>query len=246
MFYYVEGANIQAESKKTSNEPRQQVNLSAENDMQTDSEGECSTPVESQSVHSSQPTLLESVVDDIRLHPFQPRNIQFPFITFGKKKRCFRANWFDLYKWLEWDPVVKRVFCHQCRMARKLNLISFSHRREHAFTTSGYTNWKHATDSFKIHEQSSTHKEAVLKWSGYLSLRSVAQQLNENDEQEKQLRRETLIQLFDSLRFLARQGLATRGHTDTASNYHHYCTQGRKIQLDYVNGCTLIIITSGY
>ena len=60
----------------------------------------------------------------------------------------------------------------------------------------------------------------MLKWSGYLSLRSVAQQLNSNNKQEKQLRRETLIKLFDSLRYLARQGLATREHNDLTSNYH--------------------------
>lgn len=43
--------------------------------------------------------------------------------------------------------------------------------------------------------------------------------MSKKNEDELHARRETLVQLFDTLRFLARQGLATRGHIDESSNY---------------------------
>jgi len=160
-----------------------------------------------------------SANDDIKLFPYQPRNIQFPIRMIGKNKRSFRPSWFTSHPWLEWDTATEAAFCHRCKMACTLGLSTFSHCREDAFTRTGFRNWKHALDKFKEHEQSAAHKEAALKWSSYQSSRNVCQQLSKKNEEEQQARRETLLQLFDSLLFLARQGLATRGHTDETSNY---------------------------
>jgi hypothetical protein len=163
---------------------------------------------------------IEVSAGNVHIKPYQPRNIQFPARVIGNKKRCFRARWFDSYNWLEWDPITESAICHRCKMASKLHLITFSHSREDAFTKTGFKNWKHALDKFKEHQQSATHKEAVLKWSGYLSSCSVGQQISNKKAEELQSRRDILLQLFESLKFLTRQGLATRGHTDSTSNYH--------------------------
>jgi hypothetical protein len=101
---------------------------------------------------------------------FPQKNLARRSGVFVRTGLIYTSGWSGIQLW--------REFCYQCRMACKLNLISFSQHREHAFTKSGFTNWKHAIDSFKQHVKSSTHKEAVLKWSGYLSLRSIAQQLH--------------------------------------------------------------------
>lgn len=164
-------------------------------------------------------TNASSATADIQLFPYQPRNVQFPVRMIGKKKRCFRPSWFTSHPWLEWDPATEAAFCHRCKMACSLGLSTFSHCREDAFTRIGFRNWKHALDKFKEHEQSAAHKEAALKWSSYQSSRNVGEQLSKKNEEEQQAHRETLLQLFDSLLFLARQGLATRGHTDETSNY---------------------------
>lgn len=165
-------------------------------------------------------TKIEPASDDIRFHPLQPRKITFPVRMIGNKKRSFQPRWFDLYPWLEWDSSVNAAFCHRCRMSRKLNLITFSHNREVAFYESGFMNWKKAIEAFNQHENSSAHKEANLKWSGYMQSRNVSQLRPSQSDAVKHARRQTLIKLFDSLRFLARQGLATRGHTNETSNYH--------------------------
>jgi len=105
-------------------------------------------------------------------------------------------------------------------MATQLNLVSFSHCGQDSFSTVGYTNWKHALAKFQCHEKSSVHLEASLKWRSYTSERSLADQFSNMSSKQQCMNREGLLQLFSSLKFLARQGLATRGHTDNGSNYH--------------------------
>ena len=59
-----------------------------------------------------------------------------------------------------------------------------------------------------------------MKWSNYLSKHSISCALDNKQEQAQKLNRGVLMQMFSSLGYLTRQGLATRGHTDTQSNYH--------------------------
>ena len=87
-------------------------------------------------------TNVTSPESAIRLAPFQPRNIIFPSKVFNTKKRSFRAAWFDLHPWVEWDSSAEAAFCHTCRMAVQLRLISFAHCADEAFTKTGVSNWK--------------------------------------------------------------------------------------------------------
>lgn len=173
--------------------------------------------VEDQPAVTAASTSTESA---IRLAPFQPRNIIFPSKVFNMKKRSFRATWFDLYPWLEWDSKAEAAFCHTCRMAAQLRLISFAHCADDAFTNTGVSNWKHALDKFRMHDRSSAHKEAAMKWSNYISHTSISAQLLSSTAEDQKTNREALLLLFTTLRFLGRQGLSTRGHTDIRSNYH--------------------------
>ena len=58
---------------------------------------------------------------DIQMQPQQPRHIMFPLTQFGKKQRRFRAQWFDLYSWLEWDNKIKLPFATVVKLL--INLI---------------------------------------------------------------------------------------------------------------------------
>ena len=75
------GANVEVESNQMSNEQHQHMNLSTENDIKTNTENECSTQADSQSFdrESQSTNFLESgPAENLRLLPFQPRNIDFP------------------------------------------------------------------------------------------------------------------------------------------------------------------------
>jgi len=99
-------------------------------------------------------------------------------------------------------------------------MISFAHCADDAFTQTGVWNWKRALDQFRTHEHSSAHKEATTKWSDYTSKTGIDAQLVSSIAKDQKRNREALLLLFTALRFLARQGLATRRHADNRSNYH--------------------------
>lgn len=67
--------------------------------------------------------------------------------------------------------------------------------------TRGFSNWKDATLSFKRHERSASHCEAV----------HIGEQLSRQHAIQKIRNRDALYQIISSIRFLSRQGLALRG-----------------------------------
>ena len=88
-----------------------------------------------------------------------------------------------------------------------------------AFISKGFTNWKVATVKFTIHASSKCHKEAVLKIVTLpSSTKNVAECLSTQLKREKLERRQCFLKVLSNIRFLARQGLALRGHGDHESN----------------------------
>jgi len=53
----------------------------------------------------------------------------------------------------------------------------------------------------------------------YMSSRNISQLVSKKNQEEQHAHRENLLQVFGTLRFLAQQGLATRGHVNDTSNY---------------------------
>lgn len=91
-------------------------------------------------------------------------------------------------------------------------------KAEPAFSTDGFRNWKHALEKFSCHEKSSAHKEAVL----HCSLQKqphISAQLSAQKLADQNTGRECLKTIFSTARFLLRQGLAFRGHSDEEGNF---------------------------
>ena len=87
--------------------------------------------------------------------------------------------------------------------------------KDSAFLFTGFNNWKDATVAFRSHDQSATHKRAV---EGVITLpqttRDVGDLLSTAHAAEKRKNRQCLIAIAESIRFLARQGIALRGDLD--------------------------------
>lgn len=85
--------------------------------------------------------------------------------------------------------------------------------KEDAFIKSGFSDWKRALEKFQKHQLSHSHQQAVdfvtcaNKDVGEMVLNGYAEEKVEN--------RKILFIIFSSVRFLARQGLALRGHYKT-------------------------------
>jgi len=85
--------------------------------------------------------------------------------SFGSKgeKRSFKASWFDTWLWLNYQEASDSVICFYCCQASNRNLLMkglYGWHKE-AFITKGFINWKDACASFRKHETSKFHIEAL-------------------------------------------------------------------------------------
>lgn len=85
--------------------------------------------------------------------------------------------------------------------------------------STGFKNWKKAKEKFTSHEASHTHAYAVNQLQ-QTKAGCVATQISQQKAQQQRDARTALLKLLTSIRYLARQGLAIRGHeTDTGNFY---------------------------
>lgn len=87
-----------------------------------------------------------------------------------------------------------------------------------AFVHNGFSNWKKSLERFAIHEKSGIHKSCFLTVNHVKIGTNVSKCLNNAKYEEMVSARKSLIAIITSLRFLAQQGLAIRGHNDESSN----------------------------
>jgi hypothetical protein len=164
-------------------------------------------------------TSYQSSLDVPRSKPHQPRDFHFPLDT---SKRKFRSEWFDQFPWLEWDEGRRNVgaaLCFVCRQGHIRGLIE-SNNSEESFRTTGYCNWKNGSSNFRKHESSESHRVMQYRLSALLDGINVSAQLDVQADTQRKENTKNLITIFSSLKFLARQGLSTRGHEDSGSNFH--------------------------
>jgi len=124
--------------------------------------------------------------------------------------RSFNYSWYGKWPWLHLDSTKNAVLCHPCSNMSKMNTKWLSKKPESAFAMGR---------AFNKHESSAQHKESVLKWTSRCQKVNVISQISTQLCQEQERNGEMLIKILSSMRFLACQGLATRGHTDDAGNY---------------------------
>jgi hypothetical protein len=154
--------------------------------------------------------------DQFRKEPFQPTNITFPVDPASKRK--FLPSWYSMFKWLEWDIDKNAAFCHICRQVH-ISGASKIINEEEVFWKTGFFNWKKAVEKFKKHETSLSHKACLEKFVYLSNNENVLQQLHVHQQQEGKIATACLSHIFTCLRYLARQGLAIRGHVDNESNF---------------------------
>ena len=89
-----------------------------------------------------------------------------------------------------------------------------STKRDPAFISAGFTYWKEAVTAFKRHMNSACHREAIEAVVLLpRQVQDVGELLDASTQNEKALNRVMFKRILQNLCFLARQGLAFRGHT---------------------------------
>lgn len=87
---------------------------------------------------------------------------------------------------------------------------------EEIFLTNGFTNWKDACASFRRHETSKYHVDAVLVANK--PPKNVGEMLSQAHCEQKKLNSRMLITIMQNVQYLCRQGQALRGLNDDESN----------------------------
>ena len=196
-------------------------------ELTEESQQESTTSSNSITSSSSSNSLNSELPFDIaqtsRDRPVQPC-LNFPYTTFGGKKRCFNKEWYERYKWIEYSRERNAIFCFPCRFF-SLGLGSGRSAIKDAFTRKGFQDWKHALGKVGMlpkHDASSTHKEAVLSWYDFIKNAkqgtSVAHRIDSTRKHQIETNRYYLKTLAEIVLLCARQGIGLRGHRESESS----------------------------
>ena len=166
----------------------------------------------------------------LKIGPCQPGlNNKFSFEKKNDKGRAFRREWYQpllknrmksYREWLTYSPRKKSAFCFPCWLFANRGHRDF----EPAFSQpdQGFNSWKKATESFRVHEQSKVHNDAVQTMIQTKQRVKVGKLVNEEQvrARERQIKqnRQVLCRLLDITLFLAKQNLAFRGHAESPAS----------------------------
>ncbi|XP_057791491.1 uncharacterized protein LOC131008576 [Salvia miltiorrhiza] len=165
--------------------------------------------------------------DDIRraylkAGPYQPKMEAYPVTKFGTQNRSFQKRWFDKFHWLEYSLSTNKAYCFYCFLfISEVNLPGSS-----ALVKEGFDNWKRINQgkncAFLTHVGSAAtsphtmclrRAEDLMRPVGHIDKVMHSQTIIEKER--NRLRLKTSI---TSLRWLALQGCAFRGHDESSSS----------------------------
>lgn len=86
------------------------------------------------------------------------RNIKLP----KANNRCFKPNWVEKFRWIEYSVEQDAAFCYICR---QFKTTSTTNNPDNTFTVKGFKNWKNALytkKGFLQHENSAYHTHIYI------------------------------------------------------------------------------------
>lgn len=111
------------------------------------------------------------------------------------------------------------IACFFCKTANEKGLITFSYHKENAFCSGDFSNWKKCQEKLDKHQNSHFHRESVEKLMCLNDASmNIGAQIYKQYKDDQDLHRNLFLKQLSSLRYLARQGLAIRGHESIESN----------------------------
>lgn len=137
----------------------------------------------------------------------------------ANKTLRFQKSWFNDFPWLHYCPRLKGVLCFYCTKAFSKQTSSLAKNTEPTFILTGFRNWKRAVEGFERHSSSKTHNIAVT--THIYEPKSINAQLSSVLATAQEEARSNLLKILSSVKYLAQQGLALRGHGNEEGNFHY-------------------------
>lgn len=151
--------------------------------------------------------------------PNQPSDNSLMYVQkLANKNLSFQISWFSKFPWLHYCPSRNAAFCFHCMKALSLNLMGLVNKSEDSFQKTGFKNWKKALERFNNHQNSASHAHAISQLQ-QRTAPSIPTQLIAEKKKQQQAARVGLTKIFSTIQFLARQGLALRGHSSQEGNF---------------------------
>ena len=139
----------------------------------------------------------------------------------GKKKqysRTIQTAWYKRYPWITVCTIQYKIYCRVCCLAKQHGLLSTSGKNS-SFIAEGFGNWNKALERFEMHEKSEMHREALERLEYRASNVHIGNLLNREVAADQEFHRCMLLKLLRAIRFLAKQGLAFRGHNESSEAF---------------------------
>lgn len=170
----------------------------------------------------------ESVADHEKYqfinHHFCP-DVKYKFPKSSTTGRSFQHQWLVRYPWLKYSEQEDGGYCLPCVMF----YMSKNFRAQAGVLVSyALTNFKHAIDSFKKHEQKDYHKEAVVKMESFVKVMSgqqdsISVQINNAAKELVASNRKKLLSIIETIILCGRQNIPLRGHRDAGTDLELAC-----------------------
>ncbi|XP_021826322.1 zinc finger MYM-type protein 1-like [Prunus avium] len=149
--------------------------------------------------------------------PCQPRGHNFPQSSISGINRRFIPKWFDEFDWLEYSIFKDAAFCLYCYLFKS----NFEQVGSEAFIGAGFKNWKNGRERMKTYvgPVGSAHNQAREEATNLMNQNAhIEMAVNKHSEQARMAYRTCLIASIKCTKFLLRQGLAFRGHDESATS----------------------------
>jgi len=114
----------------------------------------------------SLPTNRLELKDRILRGPFQPVLTMFPRSKISGVQRSFHKNWYEQFTWLEYSPKNDCAFCFPCRVFKNSSGINVG-QSDTTFSKNGFSNWKMASQKFKLHQTSRWRTDVTSNLDSY-------------------------------------------------------------------------------
>ncbi|XP_024156269.1 uncharacterized protein LOC112164281 [Rosa chinensis] len=153
----------------------------------------------------------------VLLGPFQ-LELEFPFTEQGSQQRRFQFSWFKDNPWLEYSIALDRAYCFPCF------LFDTEDSQHTTFTVDGFKAWKRVCGGDNVlmkhvGDLNSPLHAAMQKWdllrNPTKQIETIFQSKSSKDIEDNRLRLKASIK---SVRLLANQGAAFRGHDETENS----------------------------
>ncbi|KAK0144467.1 Zinc finger MYM-type protein 1 [Merluccius polli] len=149
--------------------------------------------------------------EDILVSPYQPAAQLIEPQTLPNRTLRFQESWFKDYPWLHYSPAIKGVLCFYCVNAFKHNISTMARNAEQTISL-GFRNWKKGREPFDKHTSSKAHIVAVNTHI-------------HTNQSECNFAASQKVHKRQPVRYLARQGLALRGHENDEGNFKQHLEQ---------------------